>query len=161
MKVVLNTDLGRLGRKGDVVEVAGGYARNYLLPTNRAIVATKGAMKQAEAMKRSREQHEERERAAFAELAGRITASELRIAARAGAEGHLFGSVTNVDIAEALSKALGEDVDRRKIALSEPIKSLGTHGFRVHLHSEVIAEGSVEIVAEAATPGGNSKAQEG
>lgn len=159
MKVVLNTDVGRLGRKGDVVEVAGGYARNYLLPTNRAIVATRGAMKQAEAMKRSREQHEERERAAFAELASRIAASELKIAARAGAEGHLFGSVTNVDIAEALSKALGEEVDRRKIALSEPIKSIGTHGFRVHLHSAVVAEGSVEIVPEAA-PDGSSKAQE-
>ncbi len=132
------------------MEVAGGYARNYLLPTNRAIVATKGALKQAEAMKRSREQQEERERGAFVQLAQRIAACELQITARAGAEGHLFGSVTNVDIADALSKALGEEIDRRKISTGEPIKSIGTHSFRVHLHADVVAEGSLDVVPEAA-----------
>jgi large subunit ribosomal protein L9 len=151
MKVVLSTDVGRLGRKGDVVEVAGGYARNYLLPTKQAFPATKGALKQAEAMKRSREQHDARERAHFAALADRISASPLKVTARAGAEGHLFGSVTSADIANLLSEALGQEVDRRKIAL-EPIKSVGTHAFRVHLHSEVTAEGTVEVIPEAASP---------
>lgn len=150
MKVVLSTDVGRLGRKGDVVEVAGGYARNYLLPTKRAFPATKGALKQAEEMKRSRRQHDERERAHFASLAERISASELKVTARAGAEGHLFGSVTSGDIADLLSEVLGQEVDRRKIVL-EPIKSIGTHGFRVHLHSEVVADGTVEVIPEAAS----------
>jgi large subunit ribosomal protein L9 len=147
MKVVLSTDVGRLGRKGDVVEVAGGYARNYLLPTKRAFPATRGALKQAEAMRRSREQHDERERAHFAALAGRISSSELKVTARAGTEGHLFGSVTSADIASLLSEQLGQEVDRRKIVL-EPIKSIGTHGFRVHLHAEVVAEGTVEVIPE-------------
>lgn len=149
MKVVLNTDMSNLGRKGDVVEVAPGYARNYLLPTNRAITASKGSLKQALTLQRSRAQQEEREKESWKALASRISAAKLETLARAGAEGHLFGSVTTSEIGHLLSTALGEDIDRRKITVAEPIKSVGVHTYKVHLHADVVAEGAVEVKAEA------------
>lgn len=148
MKVVLNTDMSNLGRKGDVVEVAPGFARNYLLPTNRAITASRGTLKQAEILQRSRSQQEEREKTEWQELAGRISGAKLETTAKAGAEGHLFGSVTTSDIGHLLSQALGEEIDRRKITLADPIKSVGMHSYKVHLHSAVVAEGSIEVVPE-------------
>lgn len=150
MRVVLNADLGRLGRKGDVVEVAGGYARNYLLPRNLALIASKGTLQQAQAMQRSRVGQDRRERESFEAQAQRIASSPLKVAARAGAEGHLFGSVTTSDIAAELGRVLGQDVDRRKITVPDPIKTLGTHDFSVHLHPEVTAVGTVEVVPEDA-----------
>jgi large subunit ribosomal protein L9 len=149
MKVVLNNDMSNLGRKGDVVEVAPGYARNYLLPTNRAITASKGSLKQAQTLQRSRAQQEEREKVAWKELASQIAAIKLETSAKAGAEGHLFGSVTTSDIGHLLSAALGEEVDRRKITVAEPIKSVGVHTYRVHLHADVVGEGTIEVKAEA------------
>lgn len=149
MKVVLNADMSNLGRKGDVVEVANGYARNYLLPTNRAIAASKGTLKQAESMQRSRAQQEEREKAEWKVLADRISGAKLEVTAKAGAEGHLFGSVTTSDIGHLLSEALGEEIDRRKITLAEPIKSVGTHSYKVHLHAAVVAEGTIQVASEA------------
>jgi large subunit ribosomal protein L9 len=153
MKVVLNTDMSNLGRKGDVVEVAPGYARNYLLPTNRAITASKGALKQAQTLQRSRAQQEEREKEAWKALAARVAAAQLQTSAKAGAEGHLFGSVTTSDIGHLLSAALGEEIDRRKITVAEPIKSVGVHAYKVHLHAEVVAEGTIEVRAEAEPEG--------
>lgn len=149
MKVVLNADVRTLGRKGDVVEVAGGYARNFLLPRKLALVESKGTLKQAEHMQRSRVGQDRRERASFEALAQRIASSPVQIKARAGAEGQLFGSVTTSDIAAELAKVLGEEVDRRKITVSQPIKTLGTHDFSVHLHPEVTAAGNVDVVSDA------------
>ena len=106
MKVVLNADIGTLGHKGDIVEVAPGYARNYLLPKNLALSASKGAVRQADSMRRSRDEREKRERATADAFAGRIVGAGLRIPARAGEDGQLFGSVTTSDIADALSKAI-------------------------------------------------------
>ena len=148
MKVVLNADIGTLGHKGDIVEVAPGYARNYLLPRNLALSASKGAVKQAETMRRSRTERERRERALADAMASRIVAAALRIPARAGEDGQLFGSVTNADIAEALTRALGEEIDRRKINLPAPIRSLGTHDYSVHISSDVTAAGTVEVIAQ-------------
>jgi len=148
MKVVLNADVGTLGHKGDIVEVAPGYARNYLLPRNLALSASKGAVKQAETMRRSRIERERRERALADAMAGRIVGAALRIPARAGEDGQLFGSVTNADIAEALTRALGEEIDRRKINLPAPIRSLGTHDYSVHISSDVTAAGTVEVIAQ-------------
>ena len=148
MKVVLNADVGTLGHKGDIVEVAPGYARNYLLPRNLALSASKGAVKQAETMRRSRTERERRERALADAMAGRIVGAALRIPARAGEDGQLFGSVTNADIAEALTRALGEEIDRRKINLPAPIRSLGTHDYSVHISSDVTAAGTVEVIAQ-------------
>ena len=148
MKVVLNTDMSNLGRKGDIVEVAPGYARNYLLPTNRAFTASKGALKQAVTLQRSRAQQEEREKEVWKALASRISAAKLETVAKAGAEGQLFGSVTTSDISHLLTSALDEEIDRRKITVAESIKSVGVHGYKVHLHAEVVAEGTIEVKAE-------------
>ena len=153
MKVILNSDVGSLGRKGDLVDVAPGYARNFLLPRNLAIGVTKGAMKQAEHMRRQRQERDNRERAAAEALAGRIAGLRLRTSARAGDEGHLFGSITTAHIAELLSKALGEEVDRRKISLPEPVRSLGLHEYAVHVRADVTVKGSIEVVTEAAARG--------
>lgn len=148
MKVVLNSDVEKLGRKGDVVEVAAGYARNFLLPRNLAIFATKGSLKQAESLLRARSDRDAKELAVFTELATRISSTPLVIAARAGAEGQLFGSITNADIAEALEKALGQPIDRRKVVLADPIKSAGSHQFEVNLATEVTAKGMVEVTGD-------------
>jgi large subunit ribosomal protein L9 len=148
MKVVLNADISTLGHKGDIVEVAPGYARNYLLPRNLALSASRGAVKQAETMRRSRTERERRERGLADALAGRIVGAALRIPARAGEDGQLFGSVTNADIAEALTQALGEDIDRRRISLAAPIRSLGTHDYAVHIRPDVTAAGTVEVVPQ-------------
>ena len=149
MKVVLNADISTLGQKGDIVEVAPGYARNYLLPKNLALSASKGAVRQAEAMRRSRLERARRERAQAETLAGRIVGTAITIPARAGEDGQLFGSVTSSDIAEALTKTLGEEVDRRRITLPAPIRSLGTHDYTVHVAGEVTAAGTIEVVRQS------------
>lgn len=148
MKVVLNSDVDNLGRKGDVVEVAAGYARNFLLPRRLALFATKGAVRQAEQMQRARREREARERAAAEELAQKIGEAALKISAKAGDEGHLFGSVTTSDIAEKLGEVIGQEVDRRRVELAEPIRSVGVHDFSVRLHPEVQVAGSIEVVPE-------------
>lgn len=151
MKVILNTDLEKVGRKGDIVTVADGFARNYLLPKNLAIMATRGAVRQAESMQRARVERDKREKVIFEELASNIASTQLKIVARSGEEGQLFGSVTHADIADELSKALGQEFDKRKI-VSDPIKNLGVHEYRVHLHPEVTAAASLEVVPDPASP---------
>lgn len=151
MKVVLNQDMSNLGHKGDIVDVANGYARNYLLPTNRAFLATKGSLRQAEVMRKRRAELAAKERGELVAFAERIKATQLQAEAKAGEEGQLFGSVTNADIAQLLSEALGESIDKRKVILPEPIKSVGTHSYAVHLGAEVVAEGEVEVVPDAAS----------
>jgi len=157
MKIILNADVDKLGHKGDVVEVAPGYARNFLLPRKLAMAATKGAIKQAESMRRSREVKDRQEKALFEQLAGKIAGAPLTLSVKAGAEGQMFGSVTASDIAELLTTALGEDIDRRKIQLSDPIRSTGVHEFGVGLRPDVVARGTIEVLPEggpvAAEPG--------
>ncbi len=148
MKVILQRDVDNLGSPGDIVEVKDGYARNYLLPRGLAIAATRGALRHAERMKQAHESKLVREREQADALAGKIVKTPVRIASQAGDEGRLFGSVTAQDIADALSRALGEGVDRRRIHLDEPIRSTGTHVVQVHLHPEVNAPLTVEVVAE-------------
>lgn len=148
MRVILNADIDKLGHKGDVVEVAPGYARNYLLPKKLALAASKGAIRQAETMRRARQERENRERDAAEALAAKIGALKLTIAARAGEEGHLFGSVTTSHIADELQRALGEEIDRRKIHLPEPVRSLGVHEFTMQVRLDVVARGSIEVIAE-------------
>lgn len=149
MRIVLRADVDGLGRKGDIVDVAPGYARNYLLPQKLALNATQGVIRQAESMRRARKEREDRERKSAEDLAGRIATARLVIGARAGDEGQLFGSVTTSDIAERLQEALGQEIDRRKIHLHEPVRSLGVHGFTVHLHADVTAVGSIEVVGQS------------
>jgi len=148
VRVVLREDVESLGKKGDLLEVADGYARNYLVPRGLALRATKGVVAQAEAMRRNREAREVRDRASAQELADRLRTTPVRITARAGEGGKLFGSVTSTDIASAVAAATGVEVDRRKIALAEPLRELGDVEVTVALHADVEAVLAVSVVAE-------------
>ncbi|MBM3692449.1 MAG: 50S ribosomal protein L9 [Actinobacteria bacterium] len=147
MKIVLRDDVENLGRKGDVVDVADGYARNYLVPRGLAMKATKGVVAQAEAMRRNRAARDARDREAAQTAAATLAGARLEITARAGEGGKLFGSVTSTDIAEALQARHGLTVDRRRIALAEPLKELGDVEVSVQLHPEVSATLTVAVVA--------------
>src|SRR4051794_6020335 len=117
MRIVLREDVDTLGNKGDIVEVRDGYARNFLVPRGLAIAASRGVVKQAEAMRRNRDVRDRRERDAAQELATQLVGRALTITARAGEGGKLFGSVGAADIAEAISTQIGQTVDRRAIQL--------------------------------------------
>jgi large subunit ribosomal protein L9 len=147
MKVVLRADVDNLGNKGDIVEVADGYARNYLVPRGFALKASSGSQKQADAMRRNREARDARDREAAQALAAQFEGRTITIKARAGAEGKLFGSVTSVDVAEAVQKQTGAEIDRRKINLDEPLKELGGVDLQVRLHTDVLANLHVEVEA--------------
>jgi large subunit ribosomal protein L9 len=147
MKVVLRADVDNLGNKGDIVDVADGYARNYLVPRGLALKASSGSQKQADAMRRNREVRDSRDREAAQALAAQFEGRTITIKARAGAEGKLFGSVTSVDVAEAVQKQTGAEIDRRKINLDEPLKELGGVDLQVRLHTDVLANLHVEVEA--------------
>jgi large subunit ribosomal protein L9 len=146
--VILRSDVAKLGRKGDVLDVSDGYARNYLVPKGLALRASDGALNQAAAMRRSRDLKEAKDREGAEEVARRLTPAVIRIPARAGTEGRLFGSVTAADVAEAVLVQTGVTVDRRRIHLEEPIKSLGMHDVPLRLHAEVEAHLQVEVVTD-------------
>ena len=147
MQVILREDIDNLGKIGDLVKVADGYARNYLVPNKKAIEATPknlGAMEHAKKMVSDRLRKLKKEAAADAD---RIKALAVTIKAKVGEEGKLFGSVTSMDIAEAV-KAQGVLIDKRKIILEEPIKRLGDYTITVKLPADVAAEFKVSVVAE-------------
>jgi large subunit ribosomal protein L9 len=149
MRVVLRGDVENLGRKGDMVDVADGFARNYLVPKGLAIKATPGAQKQSDAMRRNREAQELRTREAAEALAARLAGGTIEIKARAGEGGRLFGSVTTTDIAEAVNNQLGVEIDRRRLDLDEPLKELGVVDVPLRLHTDVEATVRVAVVAAA------------
>jgi large subunit ribosomal protein L9 len=146
MRVVLRTDLDNLGKRGDIREVADGYARNYLLPKGHAIVAGSGLDAQATAMRRARDRRDARDREAAETIARLLVPEVIRLSARAGAEGKLFGSVTSADVVAAVSEQTGIDLDRRKLHLDDPIRTLGVHEVQVKLHSEVEFRVTIEVV---------------
>lgn len=148
MKIVLREDVEQLGRKGDLVEVADGYARNYLVPKGLAMRATKGVVAQAESMRRSREVKETRDREAAQAIAAQLGSKALEVKARAGEGGKLFGSVTAADIADAIHAQAGVEIDRRKVDLAEPIRELGDADVTVKLHADVAVAMVVHVVAE-------------
>jgi large subunit ribosomal protein L9 len=152
MKVILSDDVEKLGHKGDVVTVADGYARNFLIPKGFAILASKGALKQAELMQRARAERAEKEKEEAAGRVATLAASPVYISARAGEEGRLFGSVTKADIARAILDQLEQDIDRHLIRLDDPIRSLGTHEVEIKLHEEVNALVTVEVIAHEEEP---------
>jgi len=147
VKIVLRADVANLGNKGDLVEVAPGYARNFLVPKGLAMAASPGVTKQAEAMRRSRQVRDRREKEGAEATARQLAAKRIEIKARSGEGGRLFGSVTSVDIAEAVEAQMGIKLDRRKLSV-EPIKSLGTHEVPVRLHSEVEVPLTIEVVPQ-------------
>lgn len=152
MKVILAADVEKLGHKGDVVTVADGYGRNYLVPKGLAMAASKGALKQAEQMRRAREEDEKKAKEAAAAKVATLGATPVYISARAGEEGKLFGSVTNSDVARAIEEQLGESIDRRHIRMEDAIRSLGSHQIEVHLHEDVNALVTVEVIAHEEEP---------
>ncbi|MBF8278744.1 MAG: rplI [candidate division NC10 bacterium] len=139
MKVILLEQVEKLGRPGDQVEVADGYARNFLIPKRKAVAATPAHVKSLDHLLRQNKGQEDRLRHAAGAMAARIAEASCVIKRQAGEHEKLFGSVTNQDIAAALG-ARGLDVDRRKILLQEPIKVLGSYTIPIRLHPEVVAE---------------------
>jgi large subunit ribosomal protein L9 len=148
VKVILRADVANVGHKGDVLDVADGFARNYLVPKGLALKASDGALAQAESMRRSRNIKEARDREGAEEIARRLTPTVIRIPARAGTEGRLFGSVTAADIADAVTAQTGITLDRRRVHLEDPIKNLGSHEIAVRLHTDVEARLQVEVVSD-------------
>jgi large subunit ribosomal protein L9 len=147
VKIVLRSDVSNLGRKGDLVDVADGYARNYLVPRGLAIKASSGVSRQAESMRRSRQVRDTREREGAEATARQLEARRVQIPARSGEGGRLFGSVTAVDVAEAVEAQTGVHLDRRRLHL-DPIKTLGVHEVSVRLHPEVEVTVTVEVVTQ-------------
>ena len=147
MEVILKEDIEKLGHRGDVVKVAEGYGRNFLLPRKLAIEATKGNKNVIEQMKASAVRRSAKEKGEAEVLAGQIASVALEFARKVGENDHLFGSVTAGDMAEAL-EAKGFNIDRRKIQLDEPLKSLGEFDVPVKLHREVTARFKVTVKKE-------------
>ena len=146
MKVILRSDLDGLGKRGDIVDVADGHARNYLLPRGLAIVATDGAVDQANAMRKARDLREAADREAAGTIAAALVAKTITVRAKAGNEGRLFGSVTAADIAAALSEQAGVQIDKKKV-VSQPIRTTGAHSAVVRLHADVECEVKLSVVA--------------
>jgi large subunit ribosomal protein L9 len=137
MRVVLRSDLDGIGKRGDVVEVADGHARNYLLPGGYAFRATEKALGQAQKMRRARDVADERARQAAESVAQQLVAVAIPITARVGRSGRLFGSVTAAEIVAAVEAQTGVALDRHKLIIHEPIRSVGTHEVGVRLHPDV------------------------
>ncbi len=148
MKVILKQDVPNLGDAGEIVEVADGYGNNYLMPRGLAMRATKGAVADAQAISAARAKRQARNQEEAEALRDTLQERAVRIPAKAGTDGTLYGSVTNVQIAEAVTAQLRYPLDRRRIPLERPIKELGEHEVEVRLHPEVLATIRVEVVRE-------------
>ncbi len=144
MKLILTQEVTGLGAPGDVVEVAGGYGRNYLVPRGLAMHWTRGAEKQIELITRARSVREIRGLDDARDTAGRLASLDVRLETRAGSGGRLFGSVSPADIAAAVKAAGGPALDKRRIEIKNPIKTVGAHQVTVRLHPEVTA--TLEVV---------------
>jgi large subunit ribosomal protein L9 len=147
MKLILTQEVSGLGAPGDVVEVAGGYGRNYLVPRGLAMRWSRGAEKQIELIKRARAAREIRSVDDARVTAERLAGLRVRVQTRAGSGGRLFGSISTSDIAAAVKAAGGPELDRRKIEIGNPIKTVGAHQIAVRLHPEVSATVEVEVVS--------------
>lgn len=147
MKVVLRSDVSGVGKRGDIVTVSDGFARNSLIPSGRAIVATDGIAQQAGAMRRARDLRDAKDRDAAETIAQRVVPMVITIPAKAGREGRLFGSVTPADIVAAVEEQSGAVIDRHALLSHEPIKELGEHAVGVRLHSEVEFQIRLEVVS--------------
>ena len=148
MKLLLRSDVDGLGKKGDVVEVAAGYGRNYLVPRGLAMTATAGAERQAQMMRRARDTRDASERAEAEEIAKQLVPAVIQVPAKAGAEGKLFGSVTAADVADAVEAQTGLVLDRKDLEIEEPIKTTGSHSVMARLHSEVQFQVTLDVVAD-------------
>ena len=147
MKLILTHEVTGLGTPGDVVEVKDGYGRNYLLPRNYALAWSKGAEKQIETIRKARRAREVRDLGHAQEIKAELERLAVKLSGRAGKSGRLFGAVTVADIATAVTKSGGPVLDKRKIEITTPIKTVGSHKVSVRLHPEVAATIGLTIVA--------------
>jgi large subunit ribosomal protein L9 len=147
VKLLLRSDVEGVGKKGDLVEVADGFGRNYLLPKGFAILASKGVAAQASSMRRSRDMRDAADRSAAEEIASKLVPAIIAISARAKGEGELFGSVSITEIVEAVTAQTGIELDRHLLEVGEPIKTTGTHSVSARLHPEVQFQITVEVSA--------------
>ncbi len=146
MKLVLFTDVKALGKRGDVVDVSDGYARNFLLPRKLAGEADKGALAQLDAQHKANARREAQELAEAQALAARIESANLTVRAKAGQSGKLFGAVTNADVAAAIGTSLSIVLDKHKIDISGKIQALGSYPVEIKLHKNVVAKTAVNVV---------------
>lgn len=137
MKLILNADVDPLGKRGDVVDVADGYARNFLLPRKKAIKANEGALAQAEAIREARIEAERRAKDEAENIATQLVGSRVVLAAQAGDEGQLYGSVGVSDVVEGIKRFTGIELDRTQVHIAEPIKAIGLHEIQVKVHVDV------------------------
>lgn len=147
MKVILKEDVKNLGAAGSIVNVADGYARNFLIPRNLAVEASNRNIKAIEQERKKIEDAARKAKESAQELSNRLSSLTVQIMAKAGEEGKLFGSITNADISEALKRE-GFDVDRKRIMLEEPIKRLGTYTVNVKVYQDIIVPVNINVVAE-------------
>ncbi len=147
MKLILTQEVTGLGAPGDVVEVKAGYGRNYLVPRSLAMPWTRGSEKQIDLIKRARQAREIRSLDDAREAASRLSGLKVRLQKRAGSGGRLFGSISTADIAEAVRNAGGPELDKRKIEVKNPIKTVGAHQVAVRLHPDVSARLDIEVAA--------------
>lgn len=147
MRVILRSDRKGLGKRGDIVEVSDGHARNFLLPHGHALVASDGAVSQAAAMRRSRDLRDAQDRESAQTIAATLVARVITIPAKSGTEGRLYGSVTAADVVDAVEQQTSIALDRKQLHM-EPIKSLGSHSITAKLHSDVEFPITVDVVAK-------------
>ncbi len=148
MKVLLRSDVKGIGRRGDIVNVSSGHARNFLLPNDLAIVANAGTIAQAEVMCKSREQQIAADRESARLVATSLSTTVIKIAAKAGNEGRLFGSINAAEIAKAVLDQTGVTIDRKNIQVETPLRQLGEHSVSAEIFSDVVATLKLEIVAK-------------
>ena len=147
MKLILISDVKTLGKKGEVVDVAEGYARNFLLPRKLATEADRGALAQLGSQKKAQERRDAQTLADAQALADRLAAAKLAVKAKAGGNGKLFGAVTNADVASAIQETLAIAVDKHKIEIKSQIKALGSYPVEIKLHKNVVAKTTVDVVS--------------
>ncbi|MCO5217847.1 MAG: 50S ribosomal protein L9 [Thermomicrobiales bacterium] len=148
MKVVLRQDVEKLGEAGSVQNVSGGYARNFLIPQGLAVYATEGELKMAAHNQAVKDRKIARQEEQLRSLAEKIDGLKLSFVARAGANGQLFGSIGSADIAEQISAKIGEEIDRRKVVLNDPIRQLGDHSVEIHLVGKLRPTVTVTVAGE-------------
>ena len=148
MKVLLRSDVKGVGRRGDIVSVSAGHARNFLLPNDLAVVANDGTVAQAEVMRKAQELKAATERESARTLAASLATKVITISAKAGNEGRLFGSITSTEIVKAIFDQTGATIDRKQVQLEAPLRQLGEHVVVVELFTEVLTNMSINIVAK-------------
>ena len=146
MQVLLRSDVAGVGRRGDIVNVSSGHARNFLLPNGLAVVATDGTVRQSDSMKKARQQKEAADRETATKLIADLGKRQITVTAKAGNEGRLFGSVSAADVASAIAAQTGATVDRKAIVLGEPIRAVGEHQVTIDMHG-VNGTVTVSVVA--------------